>query len=444
MIEFDIDKQTLSDLEIFSSNNNQKSLFNIFNQTCTIEGAATLKLIFNNPLTDVYLISERIKLIEYLQKSNLVFNLDKESIDFIEYYLRQNNRPKKPTLLFKLQKIIEDYINPTRELYLKRRGVKEVLEMIAYLEIIFSQLELKLNFIFLERLNNLIISLKHNKFIGTYLSQKSIKLTSAKLSVFDFEIREIELNKIKELLTLIYEFDAYFAVAKTAKKYSLSYPNISNDENKKIEIKGLKHIFIDKAVSNNIFISTDKNVSFITGVNMAGKSTLLKSIAVAVYLSHLGFPVPAEEMKTSLFNGLSTTINIADNLSEGYSHFYNEVRRLKDVAEKIDKSKNMLVIFDELFRGTNIKDAHEASVSIINAFSKIKNCLFLVSTHIIEVAEDLNQNKNIDFNFLETKMINGKPSFSHKLKAGITAERMGFWIIQNEGILDILDRNSNR
>ncbi|KQR72501.1 hypothetical protein [Pedobacter sp. Leaf176] len=444
MIAFDIDKQTLDDLEIFSSDSNQKSLFNLFNQTCTIEGTSALKLIFKNPLTNIELISERKKLIEYLQISALDFNLDKETVDFIEFYLRQNHRPKKPSLLFEIRKAVSDYIKPTRELYLKKRGVKEVLDLIAYTENLLSKLDSKENFTFLKRLHNLIASLKNNKHIENYLCQEKFKLTSSKLSVFDFEIRTIELNKINESLTLLYELDAYFSIAKTAKKYNLSYPVINNDKEKRVAIKGLKHIFVENAVSNNIVLSTDKNVSFITGVNMAGKSTLLKSIAIAVYLAHLGFPVPAEEMNTSVFSGLITTINISDNLSEGYSHFYSEVRRVKEVTKKIDESKNMLIIFDELFRGTNVKDAHEASVSIINAFSKIKNCLFLVSTHIIEVAEDLIQNKNIDFNFLETKMIDGKPSFSHKLKTGITADRMGLWIIKNEGILEILDRNANR
>jgi len=444
MIAFDIDKQTLNDLEIFGSDNNQKSLFSLFNRTCTIEGSSTLKVIFKNPLNNIELISERKNLIECLQKSEVDFTQDKDNIDFIEFYLRQNNRPKKPSLSFKFRKIVGDYIKPTRELYLQRRGVKEVLDLITFLDNLFSQLNFKRDFSFLKRLDNLIISVKNNKHISKYLTQGKFKLTSSKLSVLDFEIRTIELNKIKEVLTLLYELDAYFAVAKTANKFYLTYPVVNNDEDQSIEIKGLRHLFIDNAVSNNIVISATKNVSFITGVNMAGKSTLLKSIAIAVYLAHLGFPVPADRMITSVFNGLITTINISDNLSVGYSHFYNEVRRVKEVAKRIDECKKMLVIFDELFRGTNVKDAHEASVSIINAFSKIKNSLFLVSTHIIEVAEDLDENRNIDFNFLETKMIDGKPNFTHKLIAGITADRMGLWIIQNEGILEILGKNANR
>jgi DNA mismatch repair protein MutS len=224
----------------------------------------------------------------------------------------------------------------------------------------------------------------------------------------------------------------------------LCYPKINRDETKLIAVKQLRHIFINKPVPNDFYLSSSKNVAFLTGVNMAGKSTFLKSIAIAVYLVHLGFPVPADEMESSTFDGLISTINISDDLNEGYSHFYNEVRRVKAVAEKINDSKNLFVIFDELFRGTNVKDAHDASVLIIDRFSKISNCLFLISTHIVEVAEALSTNPNINFSFLKTTMIDGKPSFSHHLFPGITADRMGTWIVQNEGIIELLSKNVKR
>ena len=133
-----------------------------------------------------------------------------------------------------------------------------------------------------------------------------------------------------------------------------------------------------------------------------------------------------------------TTINLSDHLSEGYSHFYAEVRRVKQVAKTISASKNIIVIFDELFRGTNVKDAYDASLAIITAFSKIRNSFFIVSTHITEVAKELEQHENIGFYYLETKMVSGKPVFSYQLKKGITEERMGMWIVENEGVLEIL------
>ncbi|WP_449439499.1 MutS-related protein [Pedobacter steynii] len=195
-------------------------------------------------------------------------------------------------------------------------------------------------------------------------------------------------------------------------------------------------------MANDIDFNADKNVCFITGSKYGRKSTLLKSIAIAIYLAHLGFPVPAKSMETSVFDGLITTINLSDNLNQGYSHFYNEVLRVKEVAQKVTASKNMVVIFDELFRGTNVKDAYDASLSIIKAFSKIRKSFFIISTHIVEVAKELNENNNINFRFLETKIIEGKPVFTHQLKAGITDERMGMWIIENEGIMEILNGNN--
>ncbi len=64
-----------------------------------------------------------------------------------------------------------------------------------------------------------------------------------------------------------------------------------------------------------------------------------------IYLSHIGFPVPAKRFKTTVFDGLFTTINLTDNLNLGYSHFYSEVKRVKDIAVKISSKKNLFIIF---------------------------------------------------------------------------------------------------
>jgi DNA mismatch repair ATPase MutS len=120
---------------------------------------------------------------------------------------------------------------------------------------------------------------------------------------------------------------------------------------------------------------------------MAGKSTFLKTIGILVYVAHLGFPVPAKELRISVFSGLYTTINLSDNLNFGYSHFYSEVRRVKEIVTKFNPDKKIVIIFDELFRGTNVKDAFEASASIISKLAKIKSNLFFISSHILEIAD---------------------------------------------------------
>jgi DNA mismatch repair ATPase MutS len=177
---------------------------------------------------------------------------------------------------------------------------------------------------------------------------------------------------------------------------------------------------------------------------MAGKSTFLKSIGIAVYLAHTGFPVPAGYMETTVFNGLVTTINLSDDINRGYSHYYSEVKRVKDTALKILEKNNILVIFDELFRGTNVKDAYEATLEVINALSKIRDCLFLVSTHITEIADKFEDDGSIRYNYFDSHLQNDEPVYDYKLKKGISSERLGMKIIQNEKIIDILKQAIER
>jgi DNA mismatch repair ATPase MutS len=205
-----------------------------------------------------------------------------------------------------------------------------------------------------------------------------------------------------------------------------------------LKIDDLFHPFIKEPVKNNIHLEQDKNMCFLTGANMAGKSTFLKSIGLCCYMAHLGFPVPAAKMETNVFNGLITTINISDDVTKGYSHFYSEVKRVKNTALKIQEKKKVLVIFDELFRGTNVKDAFDASSMIISAFADISQCAFFISTHIVEIAQELKIKPNIVYKFFNSRLDNEIPVYNYKLNDGISEERHGLQIVKNEGIVEIL------
>lgn len=84
-------------------------------------------------------------------------------------------------------------------------------------------------------------------------------------------------------------------------------------------MKGVHHPRIDGAISNDVDVTVDKNVFFLTGANMAGKSTLMKSFGIAVYVAHMGFPVAATSMKFRIQDGMYTSINVPDNINLGYS-----------------------------------------------------------------------------------------------------------------------------
>ena len=176
-----------------------------------------------------------------------------------------------------------------------------------------------------------------------------------------------------------------------------------------------------------------------TGPNMAGKSTYMKSVGIAVYLAHIGFPVPAGRMELSIFKGLSMTINLSDNISLGYSHYYSEVMRVKQVGEQIAALRDMVVIFDELFRGTNVKDAYDASLAVISAFAGLNRSMFVISTHILEVASHLEYREKIDFRFFEIENNDGRFYYTYRLKPGVSAERIGMYILNRERVVETIN-----
>ena len=172
---------------------------------------------------------------------------------------------------------------------------------------------------------------------------------------------------------------------------------------------------------------------------MAGKSTIMKTVGVNFYLAHIGFPVAAESMAFSPKEGIFTSINVPDNLDMGYSHFYAEVLRVKQVAEQVASGKDLFIIFDELFKGTNVKDAIDATLDVSKSFSAYSNCHFIISTHIVEVGHELKSHHyNVQYRYMPTVMEGNVARYPYKIAEGISDDRHGMMIIQNEKILDIL------
>jgi DNA mismatch repair ATPase MutS len=111
---------------------------------------------------------------------------------------------------------------------------------------------------------------------------------------------------------------------------------------------------------------------------------------------------------------------------------------VKEVVSALREKRKMVVIFDELFRGTNVKDASDASLQVIDGLAGIGGSLFLVSTHIVEIAAELQRNPNIFFACFESTLEGGVPWYSYRLRGGISNERMGMLILRNEGVLEML------
>lgn len=438
---FELDRQTREDLSIFPNNTNDQSILSLFDHAATIGGKEKLRDIFHAPLTDAAQIEQRINAIKYFQNTNITFKPDRIACDCIEYYLKLAQKPTSVSKIKAIERRAMHFIfNNDNDFYTITRGINYSLTLLNDL-LAFSAGTANDNLpvllqSFQSTINN---TLQRPDFsLVKSLSEKQ-KLSAIDTAKADHLFRYQGYERMKLLLDIVYQLDVFITVSNKAKQLGFCLPVINQSAGQVLNFKGLFHPFIKNPVDNDIDFNSTKNICFVTGANMAGKSSFLKSVAVSVFLSQLGFPVPATYMETSVFDGLITTINLADNVNQGNSHFYTEVSRVKHVATQMHQSQNMLVIFDELFRGTNVKDAYDASLSIITAFSKLKKGFFIISTHIVEVAHDLADIENISFKYMESIFENDIPKYSYKLMDGITEERLGMWIVKNEGIVEIIE-----
>jgi DNA mismatch repair protein MutS len=435
-MQFKTDEQTMLDLSITASLKH-RSVAGLF-KPVTKGGQLMLIQFLNHPLNNADLLQQRLSAIKYLDEYKVPFVLNKEELDFIEHYLNQGNRPEYVSTIRAVKNAIKYSIRPSNYRYIIERGIKLLIKLINYLDRTLNNRQQ-------HNMPEMLIGF--GKLISTILKDNSIikdldgsnKPTLKDVEVCDYLFRNKAHEQVKGVLSIAYQLDVYTAAAQAVADYKLSYPVIIEDEKEAtLELEGVFHPLVTQPVSNNIYFNNKTNLCFLTGANMAGKSTLLKSIGIAVCLAHVGFPVPASAMKTTVFNGIFTTINLSDNINEGHSHFYAEVLRIKEVAKNVGDLKKIVVIFDELFRGTNVKDAYDASLYIIKALAQVKNCVFVISTHIIEVGEELKEIDNVFFKCLNTTLKGTEPVYDCKLRDGISAERLGMKIIEEEGILEIL------
>jgi len=436
---FDTDRQTLSDLTIFSRERGDSCVFDYYNQTQTKGGKDLLCSMISIPLTDLNEIKTRISSIKFLRDYNLQCDFKSKDLEAVEYYLKLDTAILKDNIIDSIFTYLSDRINPGSEYYLISRGlncfynhIKNLIDFFEYDDLpelpeLFAQIKSEV-----DRIN-------YHPDFKSFVNRKKKKLNFRQISRFDNLIRKKEKKSIVKILELTYILDVYCALATVAKDKELGFPVFNEKSDSKIKMIGLFHPLIENPVKNDISFIHEENLCFLSGANMAGKSTFLKSVGLCVYLSHIGFPVPAQAMETPLFNGLYTTINISDNINRGYSHYYSEVKRIKDITLIIKEKKKIFVIFDELFRGTNVKDAFDATLIITQGFTRINNSVFFISTHIVEVGKELEGSDKICFKCFESTLKGEETEYNYKLKDGISSERLGLTILKNEGIMELIN-----
>lgn len=421
-MKFLTDEQTIEDLRLFSKHD-VPGIYDIYNHTCTRGGEQVLEGMFRHPLTSANDIGQRSGIIAAFAKLNLAFPFEAATFDVAEKYLAGLHSNTRRAVLN------ENDI---------AHGVAAVIQLLLQTHHFIQGSTITAIAAYAPERAAIADLLAATALVPALREKHPQKISFAAVTAYDQLFRGVEGKRIIQLLKSLYQLDVYLSVAKIAGQRGFVFPTALEKGPAHLKLEGVYHPSLSAPVSNTVNVDNKSHVIFLTGANMAGKSTFLRSVSTALYIAHMGFPVAAKAMEFAVLDGIYTTINLPDNLGIGASHFYAEVLRLKKVSTALGEGKALLVIFDELFRGTNVKDAHEASVAVTKAFARKQQSLFIVSSHIVEAGADLHNVPGVAFYYLPTRMKGNTPKYTYTLEKGITDDRHGMLIIRNEGVLDIL------
>lgn len=214
---------------------------------------------------------------------------------------------------------------------------------------------------------------------------------------------------------------------------SYTFPEIT-EKNNYVHFEFLGHPLIDsnKRVCNNFHSEGHGAITMVTGSNMGGKSTFLRTVGVNIILSLAGAPCCAKNARVSNLK-LYTSMRTQDNLKMGVSSFYAELNRIEKMLKLIDSNQNIFFLLDEMFKGTNSEDRHRGGFSLITQISKFK-ASGIIATHDIELAK-LSGNEMLVENYSFNSAIKDHTMiFSYELHPGICNDFNASELMEKSGI----------
>ncbi|NML21865.1 DNA mismatch repair protein [Pseudoflavitalea sp. G-6-1-2] len=435
---FCTDRQTTEDLNLLGKYKTD-SIFSLYNRTRTKGGEKLLETYFQHPLTEAAAIEERQRSISSLVSKALAFPVEEKELEALEQYLTSFAPVGKVKLFTEVLKRRSVALAGMKEeqdhVYtLLTEGLKALLKLRDWFRGTLTGMESG----YLQKLTGRYSALLENKLLDQFEAHiAGDRLSVMQQSKYESFLRGDNHETFNSLLRDCYELDVFLGVAQLMEENNYCCPVILHGK-ALLKLKGAYHPGLKKAIGNDLQLDARQNMLFLTGANMAGKSTFMKTIGICCYLAHLGFPVPAKEMETSVYDGLYSSINLPDNISKGYSHFYAEVLRVKEVAKEVAAGKKLLIIFDELFKGTNVKDAFDATSGVARAMLDYKQSLFVLSTHIVEVGALLQKEAvGIQYKYMPSLLEANATRYTYTLQEGISDDRHGMMIIRQEGIFDL-------
>ena len=276
------------------------------------------------------------------------------------------------------------------------------------------------------------------RYISPVLKEKEAMILNAEERIIELEYNlfvEIR-NKVKEKISVlqsvarvISEVDVLQSFACVSEENNYVRPNLVSKH--VIDIKDNRHAVVEKVitneyVSNDIIMNEDTDILLITGPNMAGKSTYMRQLAITVIMAQIGCFVPASSSTMMVFDAIYTRIGASDDLVSGESTFMVEMNEANNAIS--NATKNSLVLFDELGRGTATFDGMALAQSIIEYIHEHVGCKMMFSTHYHELTDldkTLKKLRNVHVSAYEE---NGNITFLHKINEGSVDKSYGIHV----------------
>ncbi|MBM77204.1 MAG: DNA mismatch repair protein MutS [Crocinitomicaceae bacterium] len=239
------------------------------------------------------------------------------------------------------------------------------------------------------------------------------------------------LNNTVKWFEAVHEIDSLIGMGTYAFNHDYIFPVIEEKSNQ-IQSECLAHPLIhsDKSISNNYDIKFG-DFQIITGANMAGKSTFLRTISIAILSANCGLPVCAKSFNYSPIK-LITSMRSSDSLSNEESYFFSELKRLRFIIDEL-KNQPYFIVLDEILKGTNSKDKEEGSKKFVGKLIDLKST-GVIATHDLSLCKMAEQNEQVINMFFDAEIVDGELFFDYQFKEGVCQNMNASYLLEKMGI----------
>lgn len=240
-------------------------------------------------------------------------------------------------------------------------------------------------------------------------------------------------SMVEEWFEVIAEFDALNSFA----TYSFNHPNYVYPEilsdGKQVEAIGLGHPLLKKEGRiDNDFSMANQEFFIITGANMAGKSTFLRTVGLSIVMANNGLPICAQSFAYTPIK-LISSMRTTDSLSDNESYFFSELKRLKHIIDTIENEEHFIIL-DEILKGTNSKDKAKGSQQFVEKLVRTKST-GIIATHDLSLCELEGQLSEVKNYYFDAEIVNDELYFDYKLKNGVCQNMNASFLLRKMGIV---------